>query len=66
MRVVVYDACVLMVELIDSASAVVLGVIARQASDLRNPPRTVDDVLDMLQTVGLGMAVARARELLGG
>lgn len=53
-------------ELIDSAPAVVLGVIARQATDLRNPPRTVDDVLDMLQAVGLGMAVARVRELFGG
>ncbi len=54
------------VELINSAPAVVLGIIARQAADLRNPPRTVDDVLDMLQAVGLGRAVARVRELFGG
>jgi hypothetical protein len=54
------------VELINSAPAVVLGIIARQAADLRNPPRTVDEVLDMLQAVGLGRAVARVRELFGG
>ena len=54
------------VELINSAPAVVLGIIARQAADLRNPPRTVDDVLVMLQAVGLRRAVARVRELFGG
>jgi hypothetical protein len=54
------------VELINSAPAVVLGIIARPAADLRNPPRTVDDVLVMLQAVGLRRAVARVRELVGG
>lgn len=55
----------LVVELVDSAPAVVLAVVARQAADLRRPPRSVDDVLDLLQGVGLPVAVARIRELLG-
>lgn len=54
------------VELVDSAPAVVLSVVARQAADLRTPPRSVDDVLDLLQSVGLPMTVARLRELFGG
>lgn len=53
------------VELIDSAPAIVLSVVAQQAADLRSPPRTVDDVLDALQQAGLPMAVARLRELFG-
>jgi len=51
------------VEVINSAPAVVPGIIARQAADLRNPPRTVDDVLEMLQIVGLSRNVARVRKL---
>ncbi len=54
------------VEFIDSAPAVVLTVLTRQAADLRNPPRTVDDVLDMLQAVGLAMTVACLRDLFVG
>ena len=56
----------LVVELVDSAPAVVVAVITRQAADLWNPPRTVDDVLDMLRAVGLAMAVARLRDLFAG
>jgi predicted nucleic acid-binding protein len=56
----------LVVELADSAPGVVLAVITRQATDLRNPPRTVDDVLDMLQVAGLEIAVARIRDLFEG
>lgn len=52
-------------DLVDAAPAVVLDVVRRQAGDLRAPPRTVADVLDMLQRVGLPMAVARLRELYG-
>jgi predicted nucleic acid-binding protein len=52
--------------LIDSAPDTVLAVVIRQAADLQNPPRTIHDVLDMLQAVGLGMSVARLRELIAG
>ena len=51
------------VELIDSAPEVVLAVLARQAGDLRKPPRRVDELLDLLQSIGLPAAVARLREL---
>ena len=53
------------VELIDSAPAIVLSVVSQQAADLRSPPHTVDDVLETLQGAGLPMAVARLRELFG-
>ncbi len=55
------DAFVL--ELITSAPAVVLAVVARQAADLQNPRRTLEDVLAMLEAIGLSMSVARLREL---
>jgi hypothetical protein len=54
------------VELIDSAPAVVLAAVTRQAADLRSPPRSVSDLFETLQGVGLPMSVARLRELFGG
>jgi len=53
------------VELIDSAPAAVIEVVVRQAADLRSPRRSVHEVLDTLQRVGLPMAVARLREHFG-
>jgi hypothetical protein len=50
-------------ELVESAPALVLKVLVRQAADLQNPPRTVDDLLDMLQAIGLPLSVMRLREL---
>ena len=54
------------VDLIDAAPAVVLEVVAKQAADLRSPPRSTDEVLDLLQSVGLPIAVTRLRELYTG
>jgi hypothetical protein len=50
-------------ELIVSALAVVPAVVARQAADLQNPRCNLDDVLAMLEAIGLSMSVARLREL---
>jgi len=52
-------------ELIDSAPAVVLAAVTRQAAELRSPPRSVSDLFETLQSVGLPMSVARLRELFG-
>jgi len=54
-----------LVELIDGAPAAVLKVVAQQAADLRNPPRSTEELLDVLQGVGLPLSVARLRELFG-
>jgi predicted nucleic acid-binding protein len=51
------------VELIDSAPAVVVAEVIRQAADLRKPPRSVDEVLDLLEAAGLPRAVPRLRDL---
>lgn len=50
-------------ELVESAPALVLTVLVRQAADLQNPPRTRDDLLDMLEAIGLPLSVTRLREL---
>ncbi len=52
-------------DLIDTTPAVVLALVTRQAADLRSPPRSVDELLGLLQSVGLPVAVARLRELFG-
>ncbi|HVZ35593.1 MAG TPA: PIN domain-containing protein [Polyangiaceae bacterium] len=52
-------------DLIDLAPAKVALVVNEQASALKNPPRTVDDILDILQEQGLVRSVAKLRELLG-
>lgn len=51
--------------LLDLAPGVVLAVLTEQAADLKKPPRTAADVLDMLSTKGLVQSVARLRELFG-
>ena len=51
--------------LIDLAPGVVTTVVNEQAAALKNPPRTVADLLDTLRDQGLVRTVARLRELLG-
>lgn len=49
--------------LIDLSPALVTQVITEQAGALRNPPKGVPDVLDMLRLNGLVQSVARLRAL---
>lgn len=51
------------VDLVDCAPAVVLAVVAQQAADLRSPRRSVEELLDVLRSIGLPLAVARLREV---
>lgn len=50
--------------LIDLSPGAVLRVLQEQAADLTNPPLTVADVLDRLQSNGLVQSVAALRALL--
>lgn len=50
--------------LIDLAEASVCAVVREQAAALKNPKRTVGELLDILQAQGLAQSVARLRELL--
>lgn len=50
--------------LIDLASGAVCDVLREQAARLKNPPRSVNEVLDTLQAQGLVQSVAKLRELL--
>lgn len=52
--------------LLDLAPGAVLSVISEQAADLRNPPRSVAELLDTLQGNGLVQTVARLREMFAG
>ena len=49
---------------IDLAPGPVLQVLTEQAADLRRPPMTVVELLEVLQGLGLVRSVARFRELL--
>jgi hypothetical protein len=51
--------------LVDLASGLVCNTVGEQAAALRNPARTVADVLDALRENGLVRSVARLRELFG-
>ena len=51
--------------LIDLAPAAVTRVITEQAAALRNPPRSVGDLLDVLLQQGLVQSVAKLREMFG-
>ena len=53
------------VDLIDLAPGVVTNVVAEQAAALRNPPRTIAEMLDTLRDQGLPQAVAKLRALFG-
>lgn len=50
-------------DLLDLAPMTVVSAVRKQAASLKNPPRTIDDVLDTLLTNGLAQSVARLREL---
>ena len=51
--------------LIDLAPGSVCSIVTEQAASLRNPPRTISDLLDTLQVNGLVQSVAKLRELFG-
>jgi hypothetical protein len=50
---------------IDLAPGLVTSVVSAQASSLKNPPRTVGELLDTLRDQGLVRSVAKLRELFG-
>jgi hypothetical protein len=50
---------------IDLAPGIVATVIAEQARSLRNPPRSVGELLDTLREQGIVRSVAKLRELFG-
>lgn len=49
---------------IDLDAPAVEGVIRKQASDLKNPPRTVADLLETFREQGLVQSVAKLKELM--
>lgn len=50
---------------IDLAPGLVTKVVSEQAGALKNPPRTVGELLDTLRSQGLIRSVAKLRELFG-
>lgn len=54
-----------MVEALDLAPGAIAAAVNEQAATLKNPPKTVADLLDTLQRQGLPLAVARLREAFG-
>lgn len=48
---------------IDLAPGTMVRVVTDQSASLKNPPRTVGDVLDTLRDLGLVQSVAKFREL---
>lgn len=54
-----------MLDTIDLAPGFVIKVVSEQAAALRNPPRTVHELLDTLRDQGLVRTVAKLRELFG-
>lgn len=50
---------------IDLAAGAVTKVVGEQAASLKNPPRSVGDLLDTLREQGLVRSVAKLRELFG-
>lgn len=53
-------------ERIEEAPLLVAEILTEQAAALKNPPRTVEDVLGALQDAGLFLAAAKIRDLRGG
>ncbi len=54
-----------MLHAIDLAPGLVIKVVSEQAAALKNPPRTVGELLDTLRDQGLIRTVAKLRELFG-
>lgn len=54
---------VFVMHLIDLSSRAVLGVLEAQAAALKNPPMTIDELLDRLAQSGLPRSVATLRSL---
>jgi PIN domain len=52
-------------DLIDLVPGAIVNVVTLQAQSLKNPTRTLPELLDTLQDNGLVQSVARLRELLG-
>lgn len=52
-------------DLLDLAPALVVQVLYQQAASLRNPPRSVDDLLTTLELVGLAKSAAEVQRLRG-
>jgi hypothetical protein len=50
--------------LVELSPGAVVRVVERQASDLSNPPRTLEELLDLLTSRGLVRAVAALRSYL--
>jgi hypothetical protein len=50
---------------LDLAPGIVTQVLSEQAGALKNPPRTVGELLDTLRGQGLVRSVAKLRELFG-
>ena len=53
------------IDVIDLALGRVTKVISEQAGALKNPPRSIADLLDTLRDQGLARSVAKLRELFG-
>jgi hypothetical protein len=53
------------IDTIDLSPGSVAKVIADQAAALKNPPRSIAELLDTLRDQGLVRSVARLRELFG-
>jgi hypothetical protein len=54
---------VFVLHLIDLSPRSVFGVLEAQAADLRNPPMSVDELLERLSSSGLPRSVATLRGL---
>ena len=52
-------------DLLDLAPGAVLRVLNEQLSSLKNPPRTLEELVDTLESNGLVRSMAEARGLLG-
>jgi len=53
-----------LVGLLDLAPGVVCGAVKRQREGLKNPPKTAEDLLGILESQGLTQAVARLRQFI--
>jgi hypothetical protein len=52
-------------DLLDLAPGAVLRLLNEQQASLKNPPRTLDELIETLESAGLVRSMAEARGLLG-